>query len=60
MNVINITRAELTPEEKTAINVLANVECYYLTCEFCPVQNHKDRKCLRNQARRIQEQLKEE
>lgn len=45
MKIFNITRGELTSEEKTAINVIANITCADLSCEFCPL-NVKNSPCL--------------
>jgi hypothetical protein len=36
MKIENIMRATLTPEEKTALNVIAEIDCKDLGCEYCP------------------------
>jgi len=53
MNVINVIHAELTPEEKTAINVLANIKCDELTCEFCPLNTGKFQDCISDIAKKL-------
>lgn len=59
MKVVNITRGELTPEEKTAINVLASIDCSDLDCEFCPI-NNKEGVCVHVMAMRAKKQLDKE
>lgn len=57
MRIFNVTRGELTAEEKTAINILANIECSELDCEFCPL-NVRGEKCLAVTAKKMK--IKEE
>ncbi len=53
MKIINVTHGELTPEEKTAINVLANIKCEELSCEFCPLNVGNFQQCISDDAKRL-------
>jgi len=59
MKIVNVTHGELEPEEKTAINILAKIECPDLSCEFCPVHQKVEGVCVPRLMRQIQETIKE-
>ena len=55
---MNVERKELievtlTPEEKTALNIIANIDCTGIDCDYCPLKNEAFQPCVVDVANKV-------